>query len=186
MWQPPRPVTEIALPFLPRNLLGKTEGKSWKPSVRVATTEGDIQTERVVISSRLYILIQFVPCRKHITSFLKPLCTDRVKNTVSSNTYIVACVSIAAGTCSPSRCLETNVVSEPFASNGCFSGSTVLAFSQYATIWNTQIESVGGIQRFITLKKVVHIVTTGLYIWYQFVCLSSIDIFSIMCLIGKR
>jgi hypothetical protein len=34
----------------------------------------------------------------------------------------------------PSRCLETKVVSEPFASNGCFSGSTVLALNKYATI----------------------------------------------------
>jgi hypothetical protein len=29
---------------------------------------------------------------------------------------------------------ETNVVSEPFARNGCFSGSTVLALSKYATV----------------------------------------------------
>jgi hypothetical protein len=29
------------------------------------------------------------------------------------------------------RCLETNVIWEPFASNGCFSGSTVLALSKY-------------------------------------------------------
>jgi hypothetical protein len=48
--------------------------------------------------------------------------------------YIVACVSVAAGTCLLSRCLETNVVSEPFASNGCFSGSTVLVLRKYATI----------------------------------------------------
>jgi hypothetical protein len=32
------------------------------------------------------------------------------------------------------RCLERNVVSEPFASNGCFSDSTVLAWSKYATV----------------------------------------------------
>jgi hypothetical protein len=30
-------------------------------------------------------------------------------------------------------CLETNVISEPFASNGCFSDSTVFALSKYAT-----------------------------------------------------
>jgi hypothetical protein len=45
------------------------------------------------------------------------------------STPINACVSVAAGTCLPSRCLEPNVVSEPFASNVCFSGSTVLALS---------------------------------------------------------
>jgi hypothetical protein len=39
--------------------------------------------------------------------------------------------------CLPSRCLETNVVSEPFVSNGCFSGSTVLALSKYATVPRT-------------------------------------------------
>jgi hypothetical protein len=31
-------------------------------------------------------------------------------------------------------CLETSVVSEPFASNGFFSGSAVFAFSQYAAL----------------------------------------------------
>jgi hypothetical protein len=30
--------------------------------------------------------------------------------------------------------VETNVVSEPLASNGCFSGSTILALSKYSTI----------------------------------------------------
>jgi hypothetical protein len=30
------------------------------------------------------------------------------------------------------RCLETNVVSEPFASNDYLSGSTVLALNKYA------------------------------------------------------
>jgi hypothetical protein len=32
------------------------------------------------------------------------------------------------------RCLEPNVVSEPFASNGSFSGSTVLLLSKYVKI----------------------------------------------------
>jgi hypothetical protein len=32
------------------------------------------------------------------------------------------------------RCLETNVVSEPFPSNSSFSSSTVIAFSKYATL----------------------------------------------------
>jgi hypothetical protein len=32
------------------------------------------------------------------------------------------------------RCLETNVDSEPFASNGSFSGPTVLALRKYATL----------------------------------------------------
>jgi hypothetical protein len=47
---------------------------------------------------------------------------------------MVACVFVAAGTFLPSRCLETHVVSEPSPSNGCFSDSTVLALSKYATI----------------------------------------------------
>jgi hypothetical protein len=63
-----------------------------------------------------------------------PLCTNQVENTVSNSTSIVACVSVAAGTCLRSRCLEMNVVAEPFASKGCFSGSTVLALSKYDTI----------------------------------------------------
>jgi hypothetical protein len=32
------------------------------------------------------------------------------------------------------RCLDTNIVSEPFATNGCFSDPTVLALNKYATI----------------------------------------------------
>jgi hypothetical protein len=66
-------------------------------------------------------------------SSLQPLCTAPVGNTVSNGTSIVACVSIAAGTYLQSRCLETNVVSEPFACNFCLSDSTVLALSKYAT-----------------------------------------------------
>jgi hypothetical protein len=30
------------------------------------------------------------------------------------------------------RCLETNYISEPFASDGCFSSSTVLSLSKYS------------------------------------------------------
>jgi hypothetical protein len=37
------------------------------------------------------------------------------------------------------RCLETNVVSEPFAGNGCSCGTTVLALSKYATMCNIYI-----------------------------------------------
>jgi hypothetical protein len=66
--------------------------------------------------------------------FLTTPLTNRVGTTVSNSTSIVACVTIAAGTCLPSRCLEMDVVSGPFASNGCFSGSTVLALSKYAAI----------------------------------------------------
>jgi hypothetical protein len=38
---------------------------------------------------------------------LWPLCTDPTENTVSYSISIVACVSVAVGTCLPSRCLET-------------------------------------------------------------------------------
>jgi hypothetical protein len=67
-------------------------------------------------------------------TFLIPLCTDRVENTVSNCTSIVACVSVAAGRCLRNPRLEMNVVSKPFASNGCFSGSTVLALRNCSTI----------------------------------------------------
>jgi hypothetical protein len=43
-------------------------------------------------------------------SSLKPLCTDRVEINVSNNTSIVECVSVAAGTCLPRRCIETDLV----------------------------------------------------------------------------
>jgi hypothetical protein len=41
---------------------------------------------------------------------LQLLCTDQVENTVSNSTSIVACVSVAAGMCLLSLCLETSVV----------------------------------------------------------------------------
>jgi hypothetical protein len=56
------------------------------------------------------------------------------RNTVTNSTSIVARISVAAGTCLHSSCLQTNVVSEAFANNSCFSGSTVLALSKYATV----------------------------------------------------
>jgi hypothetical protein len=37
----------------------------------------------------------------------QPLSTDRVENTVSNSNFIVACVSVAAGTCLRSRCIQT-------------------------------------------------------------------------------
>jgi hypothetical protein len=67
-------------------------------------------------------------------SSLEPHCMDRVENAFSNSTSIVVCLSVAAGTCLPSRCLEMNVVSEKFASYSCFSGSTVLALSKYDTV----------------------------------------------------
>jgi hypothetical protein len=67
-------------------------------------------------------------------SSLLTLYTDRVENTVSNSIFIVVCVSVAAGTCLQSCCLETNDISESFASNGCFSGSKVLALSKYGTM----------------------------------------------------
>jgi hypothetical protein len=42
-------------------------------------------------------------------SSLQSLCTDRVENTLSNSTSIVACVSVAAGTCLQSSCLETAI-----------------------------------------------------------------------------
>jgi hypothetical protein len=79
----------------------------------------------------------------------------------------ISCVSVAVGICLPSsslaaavyscllricclakdsfrclfrgRCLETNIVSESFARNGCFSGSIVLALNKYSII-HTQSE----------------------------------------------
>jgi hypothetical protein len=47
------------------------------------------------------------------------------------------------GKVSLSRCPETNVGSEPFASNGSFSDSAVLALSKYATVY--RIDMVAGI-----------------------------------------
>jgi hypothetical protein len=47
---------------------------------------------------------------------------------------IFPCLSVAAVTSLQSRCLEMNVISESFASNGYFSGSVILALSRYVTI----------------------------------------------------
>jgi hypothetical protein len=51
--------------------------------------------------------------------------TDFQESAVLATGFVKLFVS--AGTCSTSRCPETNFVSEPFASKGCLSGSTVLA-----------------------------------------------------------
>jgi hypothetical protein len=66
-------------------------------------------------------------------SSLQLRCKDRVENTVSNSTSIIAFVSVAAGTCLPNSYLETNVVSEPFASNGCFSGLRIVGFLSFGT-----------------------------------------------------
>jgi hypothetical protein len=68
------------------------------------------------------------------TVLLITLRTDRVENTVSNSTSIVACVFVSAGICLPSRCPETNVVSEPFASNGCFYGYIL---SKILKLWSS-------------------------------------------------
>jgi hypothetical protein len=57
-------------------------------------------------------------------------------------------------------CLETNVVSEPYASNGCFSGSTVLALSkyEYATVrisWHVETYATIFRSSSIEISKVV-------------------------------
>jgi hypothetical protein len=76
-----------------------------------------------------------------ISLIYNPFCTDRVGNTVSNSSSIVACLFLAAGSFLPSRCLEMDVVSDSFTSNGSFSGSAVLALSKYATIcWILMIE----------------------------------------------
>jgi hypothetical protein len=57
-----------------------------------------------------YIIDSVGPLSFRISTF----CTDRVKNTVSNSISIVACASVATGTCLSSRYLEMKVVSEPF------------------------------------------------------------------------
>jgi hypothetical protein len=48
-------------------------------------------------------------------SSLKPLCTDRVKNTVSKSNSFGACGFVAAGTCLEILCFETVVVYSPIS-----------------------------------------------------------------------
>jgi hypothetical protein len=72
--------------------------------------------------------------------FLITRLQDRLENTVYNGTFVVVCLSVVAGTCLPKLCLETNVVSEQFASNGCFSDSTVHGSRKYANIlWRNYI-----------------------------------------------
>jgi hypothetical protein len=110
--------------------------------------------------------------------------------------FSVACVSVTAGTYFPSRflaaadyscflriyCLATdvvrclfrvrylerNVVSQPFTSNGYFSGSTVLALSKYATIFIFQ--SDGDHFLFITVRHVK--IEIHLYIHFLLYCIT--------------
>jgi hypothetical protein len=50
-------------------------------------------------------------------------------------------------------CLETNVVPEPLASKGCFSGCTVLAMSKYVTVWILKEEVFEYVIGFIRLGR---------------------------------
>jgi hypothetical protein len=55
--------------------------------------------------------------------------------------YLYCCMRIRfAGTCLLSRCLEANVVSEPFASNSSFSVSTDLSLSKFAILCLTNVK----------------------------------------------
>jgi hypothetical protein len=65
-------------------------------------------------------------------SSLKPLCTVRVESHLSNNTSVVA-RGLLAVEHARDRCLETNVIRDPLASNCCFSDSILLALSKYAT-----------------------------------------------------
>jgi hypothetical protein len=67
------------------------------------------------------------PRRQHTVHFR--ILTISVGSCLPSSSLAAAVVVIFLG-----RCLETKFVSEPFASNSCLSGSTVLASSNYATI----------------------------------------------------
>jgi hypothetical protein len=75
-----------------------------------------------------------------------PLCTYQVETAVSNSSSIIVVQlllikNLLLGNGRRSvvlfrdLLLETNVVSEPFAINGCFCGFTVLASSKYATIY---------------------------------------------------
>jgi hypothetical protein len=78
----------------------------------------------------------FLPSLRYRTDLVAPvvfLITPRhgPHTKHSFQQYLYCCMlSVAAGT----YCLETNIVTDPFARNGCFSGSTVLALIQYAAI----------------------------------------------------
>jgi hypothetical protein len=57
----------------------------------------------------------------------------------------VAWASVAAGMYLPSRCLETNIVSELFASNGCCSGSITITmvYGMFTTLSNNNLTPPG-------------------------------------------
>jgi hypothetical protein len=90
-------------------------------------------------SELFFITNLHVPRRKHSLYcweevFTAPLHSNEIYS-------IFACVFVAAGICLPSCCLETGCITPLFCcstcvllSNGCFSGSTVFAWSKYATI----------------------------------------------------
>jgi hypothetical protein len=60
---------------------------------------------------------------------LRSLCADRIENTVPNNLFIVDCVSVAAETCLPSRCLAVYVSSGP----------TIPYFRRHITIYCNHI-----------------------------------------------
>jgi hypothetical protein len=70
----------------------------------------------ILYDFRLYCLV--VP-----VAFHKPLCTDRVENTVSNSNSVFVGVFLTAGTCLPISCLESGCITPLFIrlfhSNGC-------------------------------------------------------------------
>jgi hypothetical protein len=81
-------------------------GYSSSSVLRFSLNGGSLQTELFFLQlSPLYLL-----------------CKDRIENTVSSSTHVVACIFFAAGTCLPSRFLEAAlvylVISRSLHSNG--------------------------------------------------------------------
>jgi hypothetical protein len=59
----------------------------------------------------------------------------------------MCCLAVDVAPLPVSRPLHRTNVSEPFASNGCFSGSTVLALSKYATmLWLKSIYFVRAVK----------------------------------------
>jgi hypothetical protein len=63
-------------------------------------------------------------------SELRPTHNSSARTNRKHRSSIVVFEFVAAEICLPSRVLETNVVTEPFAGNGCFSGSTVFALKK--------------------------------------------------------
>jgi hypothetical protein len=107
-----------------------TGGPSYTPSHWVSffdasyTRSATVEVFDLASTRDLFRCFKLTELQSINSLLLLPLRTERTENIDTNNLSIVTCVSVAAETCLPSRCVAINVSS----------GSTILAFRRHDTI----------------------------------------------------